>query len=198
MNISSGNMKTYTYIFYVFAISVIRMLETNVSNGSKIYYVEEDLLKTCTSTCGTVQCSFNSYCGDDGRCLYCSDEKCRSRSSGCELFCEVTKREKNETPVMFDVRENRMVDYDTLLVLCCVFAVVILLLICILVAVIRGKLPLKFFPNVKQSIKEDIERSGHITNCSDAGNQTSALLVSGGTESHKEEDSNNSVDTRIE
>ena len=89
MYISSGNMKTYTCIFYVFAISVIRVLETN----AKIY-VEEDLLKTCTSTCGTVQCSFNSYCGDDGRCLYCSDEKCRSRSSGCELFCEVTKRGK--------------------------------------------------------------------------------------------------------
>ncbi|XP_022312879.2 uncharacterized protein LOC111117929 [Crassostrea virginica] len=195
MNISSGNMKTYTCIFYVFAISVIRVLETNVSNGSKIYYVEEDLLKTCTSTCGTVQCSFNSYCGDDGRCLYCSDEKCRSRSSGCELFCEVTKREKNETPVMFDVRENRMVDYDTLLVLCCVFAVAILLLICILVWVIRGKRP-----NVKQSIEEDIERAGRIMNCSsEAEHQTSALLVSGGTRSHREDNNNNnSVDTRRE
>ena len=92
---SSENMNTSAHILCAFAVNVhvIMVLGTNVSNGSKIC-IGEELLKSCTRACGTAQCSFNSYCGDDVRCLYCSDEKCSFPPVGCELFCEMRQQGK--------------------------------------------------------------------------------------------------------
>nr|XP_022312884.1 uncharacterized protein LOC111117934 [Crassostrea virginica] len=188
-------MNTNARILCAFALNVhvIMVLGANVSNGSKIC-VGEELLKSCTRACGTAQCSFNSYCGDDVRCLYCSDEKCSSPPVGCELFCEMRQQEITKTPVTYDIGEKRIVDYDTLFVLCWVLGGVNLVLMVWLTC--RKRL-LKFFSSVKQDKKEDIEIAGRIMNCSsEAEHQTSALLVSGGTQQSNRE--YNRGDTRRE
>ena len=80
----------------LFGLSLVLFIGIHVSsaalNESTVCVKLEtfNLLKSCYKNCGKLQCAFHEYC-DDGRCLYCSDEKCQSPPKGCELFCSKRK-----------------------------------------------------------------------------------------------------------
>jgi hypothetical protein len=57
--------------------------------------LSESLLKsTSMKTCGDHMCDFDSYCGDDGRCLYCSDADCKVPPPGCQITCLLRNKGK--------------------------------------------------------------------------------------------------------
>lgn len=82
--------------------NTVLVLGINVSGDTRndsVICMDKTLLSSCTKTCGESQCGMDSFCGEDGRCLYCYDEICKSRpiKYGCEISC--AKR----FPGMFEV-----------------------------------------------------------------------------------------------
>ncbi|XP_061191461.1 uncharacterized protein LOC133199622 [Saccostrea echinata] len=68
--------------------------------------MNETLLKSsCSKTCGENQCDFDSYCGEDNRCLYCADALCHSPPPGCELSCG--KRHKDDEQIYFNLKGGK-------------------------------------------------------------------------------------------
>ncbi|XP_048763660.2 uncharacterized protein LOC125671791 [Ostrea edulis] len=71
-------------------VSAFFLLLNNASGvplNNTICLSERVLKSTCLKTCGDRMCDFDSYCGEDGRCLYCSDADCKSPPPGCQISC---------------------------------------------------------------------------------------------------------------
>lgn len=80
------------YSFLIF--NTVLVLGINVPddthNDSDIC-MDKTLLNSCTKTCGESRCDMDSFCGEDGRCLYCSDAICKSMpiKYGCDISCAI-------------------------------------------------------------------------------------------------------------
>lgn len=78
--------------YYFFTLNAILVLGMNVSGDSRnktsdVCMAETLLLRSSTKICGDTQCDMHSFCGEDKRCLHCSDAICKSPPIGCEISC---------------------------------------------------------------------------------------------------------------
>lgn len=102
--------------------NTVLVLGINVPGDTRndsVICMDKTLLSSCTKTCGESQCGMDSFCGEDGRCLYCYDEICKSTpiKYGCEISCAKRFTDKVYYSHAKKGHTQGMFDYETVLTL---------------------------------------------------------------------------------
>lgn len=80
--------------YYFLILNATLVLGMNVSgdilnktSDVHVCMAETLLFRSCIKICGDTRCDMHSFCGEDKRCLHCSDALCKSPPIGCEISC---------------------------------------------------------------------------------------------------------------
>lgn len=174
--------------FCIFILNAILVLGINVPSDnhnktSDVCMPETLLLRSCTKICGDTRCDMHSYCGEDKRCLHCSDAVCKSPPIGCEISCAWRFTDK----IYYNLsrkkghQQNSLFDNKTLPILLAFSTIVNVLLGCCHCRKRLMKLTACILQERKHVQQPEDKLSPIVVNNSNLESQTTRLLVTGQT-----------------
>lgn len=174
------------YSFLIF--NTVLVLGINVPddthNDSDIC-MDKTLLNSCTKTCGESRCDMDSFCGEDGRCLYCSDAICKSMpiKYGCDISCAIRFTDKvYYSHAKKEDRKEMMFEYETLLTLLGVSFTFNVILVAVAAGLVCFLCRKRLLGIVRRGKKKS---TSLVVNNSNLERQTAALVVTGRSWRHK-------------
>lgn len=174
--------------YYFLILNAILVLSINVSGDSRnktsdVCMAETLLFRSCKKICGDTQCDIHSYCGEDKRCLHCSDAICKSPPIGCEISCAWRFTDN----IYYNVarknghQQNALFDNEALPILLAFSTFVNILLGCCHCRKRLMKLTACILQGRKHVQQSEDKLSPIVVNNSNLESQTTRLLVTGQT-----------------
>lgn len=174
--------------YYFLILNATLVLGMNVSgdilnktSDVHVCMAETLLFRSCIKICGDTRCDMHSFCGEDKRCLHCSDALCKSPPIGCEISCAWRFTDDIYYNIVREKghQQDALFDNKTLPILLAFSTIVNVLLGC---CNCRKRL-MKLTACVLQGRKQQPEENSSpiIVNNSNLESQTTRLLVTGHT-----------------
>lgn len=172
-------IEIYSFLIFLNTVLVLGINVPDDTHNDSDICMDKTLLNSCTKTCGESRCDMDSFCGEDGRCLYCSDAICKSMpiKYGCDISCAIRFTDKvYYSHAKKEDRQEMMFEYETLLTLLGVSFTFNVILVAVAAGLVCFLCRKRLLGVVRRGKKKSTPL---VVNNSNLQSQTAALVVTG-------------------